>query len=278
MNASVKRVIKDWVPPVLLRAARTWSPVGGGIRFRAGFASWDEARTASGGYDDAAILDKVRAATLAVKRGDAVYERDSVLFDRVEYSWPVLAALTWTASLHGGRLSVLDFGGSLGSSYFQNRRFLARLPDVRWGVVEQPHYVAAGRADVAHGGLSFFDDVEQCAAAIQPNVALLSSVIQYLDAYEPVVARIAAVRPTTIVLDRTIVKLGADARSDIYVQDVPPSIYSASYPVRAIPEQGLIAALARGGYELMSDFDSPEFPPLAALGCVFKGYVFARSG
>jgi putative methyltransferase (TIGR04325 family) len=39
----------------------------------------------------------------------------------------------------------------LGSSYFQNRKFLQSLPDVRWNVVEQPHYVDAGRKYIEEG-------------------------------------------------------------------------------------------------------------------------------
>ena len=70
------------------------------------------------------ILDKVLAATLKVKQGQAVFERDSVLFDEIEYSWPLLAGLMWAAASNGGKLNVLDFGGALGSSYYQNRKFL----------------------------------------------------------------------------------------------------------------------------------------------------------
>jgi len=39
-----------------------------------------------------------------------------------------------------GRLSVVDVGGSLGSSYFQCRPLLRVVPQVDWAVVEQPSY------------------------------------------------------------------------------------------------------------------------------------------
>lgn len=39
-------------------------------------------------------------ATLKVKRGEAVFERDSVLFDEIQYSWPVTAALIRNGRLH----------------------------------------------------------------------------------------------------------------------------------------------------------------------------------
>ena len=58
-----------------------------------------------------------------MKRGEAVFESDSVLFDEIKDSWPVTAALMCAAARSNGELYFLDFRWSLGSSYFQNRRF-----------------------------------------------------------------------------------------------------------------------------------------------------------
>ncbi len=139
-------VAKDWLPPVLTRKLLRFSSLKGGITFDGPFVSWEEAKQRSSGYEDEQILDKVLAATLKVKRGEAVFERDSVLFDEIQYAWSVTAGLMWAAALDSGRLSVLDYGGSLGSSYFQNKKFLEDLQIVRWSVVEQAHFYEAGRA------------------------------------------------------------------------------------------------------------------------------------
>src|SRR5215475_3829712 len=92
------------------------------------YSSWEAAKKQAGSYDDGIILEKVEQAALKVRNGEATYERDSVLFDRIEYSWPLLAALMWVAARNKGKLTVADFGGSLGSSYFQNKVFLEGLP------------------------------------------------------------------------------------------------------------------------------------------------------
>jgi hypothetical protein len=47
----------------------------------------------SHGYDNDTILKKCKDALLKVKNGEAVYERYSVLFDKVQHSFPVLAGL-----------------------------------------------------------------------------------------------------------------------------------------------------------------------------------------
>ena len=48
-------------------------------------------------------------ASLKVKNGVAAFERDSVLFDEIEYSWPVTAELMHGAARSGGRVHVVDF-------------------------------------------------------------------------------------------------------------------------------------------------------------------------
>ena len=62
----------------------------------------------------------------------------------------------------GGVLSVLDFGGSLGSTYYQNKKFLDSLDDVSWNIVEQKHFVDAGKEDFEDERLRFSYDIESC--------------------------------------------------------------------------------------------------------------------
>ena len=81
------------------------------------FSSWNEAKKASTGHGTEEIVTKVRDSTLKVKSGNAAYTRDSVAFDRIEYSWPLLAGLMWVASQSNNKLKLVDFGGSLGSTY-----------------------------------------------------------------------------------------------------------------------------------------------------------------
>jgi hypothetical protein len=48
------------------------------------FQSWNEAQSKTTGYDSEIILEKCKNALLKVKSGEAVYERDSVLFDSIQ--------------------------------------------------------------------------------------------------------------------------------------------------------------------------------------------------
>lgn len=164
MRIQLKEFIKLFVPPLLVQGCRV---LRGKLRnnsygLSGYYHTWGEAIHNSTGYDSEIILEKTKTALLKVKNGEAVYERDSVLFDKVQYAWPLLSSLMWVAAQAKGKLNVLDFGGSLGSTYFQNRAFLRRLSDVRWNIVEQPKYVEMGKKWFEDDHLKFYLRIEDC--------------------------------------------------------------------------------------------------------------------
>jgi len=227
----------------------------GCVKFISGFRTWDEALNASEGYDDPSILEKVRSAALKVKVGEASYERDSVLFDQVQYSWPVLAALLWVCSRNDGVLSVLDFGGSLGTSYYQNKRFLNALPyDVHWAVVEQAHFVEMGKRDMEGENLKFYHSIDEAVATCAPNVAVLSSVLQYIECPYDVLSTVLSLNLEVVVIDIFPLIEGEDDL--ISVEHVPESIYKASYPAWFFNKDKFSQYIQSKGYNVFEEFPS----------------------
>lgn len=227
MRSTLKKMARDWLPSVVKRKVNRL--LGRVIRFEGDFASWDDARAHSDGYDAEGIHARVLAATLEVREGRAAFERDSVLFDEIEYAWPVLSGLLWAAARSGGMLNVLDMGGALGSGYFQNRRFLQALPDVRWNVVEQAHFVASGKRHIQDEKLCFYQTIEDCLEENSPNVIVLSSVLQYLQSPIEVIEKLNRVGAMCLIIDRTPFRSGS--RDTLVIQKVPATVYSASYPM-----------------------------------------------
>src|SRR6478752_10529059 len=162
------------MPPTL--AQSVFALRSNSIHFEGPFESWEAASAQSTGYDADDILLRVLEATHKVKRGEAAFERDSVLFGDIDYPWPVTAGLMWAAARFNGRLDVLDFGGSLGSTYFQHARLLSALADVRWNVIEQPNFTRAGRAELQDDRLRFYDSIGECLKEASPDVVLISAV------------------------------------------------------------------------------------------------------
>ena len=249
MGQKVKNIIKDLVPPVLLRAFRGRE----GNRWCGHYTSWEKAVKASSGYDREFILEKVKEAMLKVKSGEAVYERDSVLFDDIQYSWPLLAALMWIAAQACGKLNITDFGGSLGSSYFQNRKFLDCLPGIRWNIVEQEHFVRAGKGHFENEGLRFYASIDDCLKETSPNSILCSGVAQYLEKPYDLFEKIRAIGFEFILFDRTGLIDGENDR--LTVQKVPSKIYAATYPCWFF-SRPVFMSFWKDDYELVSEFDA----------------------
>jgi putative methyltransferase (TIGR04325 family) len=264
-------LLKNWLPPVIVpiihRLRRNC------IRFEGSYENWEDAFADCTGYDAESILANVLKASLKVKRGEAVYERDSVLFDSVEYSWPVTAGLMLAAAQNAGRLDLIDFGGALGSSYFQNQVFLNELTHIRWSVIEQLHYVRAGREHIADENLRFYETSEQCLLENQPNAVLFSGVLQYLPEPRLVVDSFAKLGVDYLIIDRTPFLVNEEA-SLIKVQRVPSSIYAASYPCWFFNMTDFIQSIEILGYKKIVIFNSLD--KLSDLA-IWQGLIFKRT-
>ena len=225
--------------------------------FSGNYSNWEAALRNSTGYDAPAILAKVLAATLRVKAGEVACERDSVAFERVEYSVPLLAFLLYCASRAGGHLSMMDVGGSLGSSYWQNRKFLQHLDQLHWSIIEQPHFVEAGNAFIADQTLEFHDSIDSCILRAQPNVALLSGVIQCVEKPYELIATVLDSGVQFVVLDRTPFFV-ENLPDRLTVERVHPSVYEGSYPAWFFNLDQFRRFVAASSFEIFEELDSWE--------------------
>ena len=224
------------------------------------------------GYDSQEIVNKVLATTLRVKSGEYAYERDSVGFSKIEYSWPVLCGLLLAATTNKNKLSVLDFGGSLGSSYFQNQKFLSYLSSVNWSVVEQSLFASVGQEKVASNELHFYATIHECILEQHPNIILLSSVLQYINNYHSVLDQVIAIGAEFIIVDRTpFLKIGD--KEKIFIQKVPDAIYQASYPCRFFVENDFLQYFDSREYLLCESFSSLDDLDDRAI---WKGFIFRK--
>lgn len=260
----------------LFRPQRREHNMGQSIVFTGDYASWDDATQSSTGYDAGVILEKTCAALLKVKNGEAAYERDSVLFDKIQHSFPVLAGLLRAAQAHDGRLCVVDFGGALGSSYFQCRDFLKVVQRLEWLVVEQTAHIACGRKNFESDQLRFYNTVEECKMGHQPNALPFSSVLQYLPNPYGVLQKLLSHRISHVIIDRTAF-LASD-RERLTVQHVPDSIYPASYPAWFFSETKFKAAIESAGYGLTADFPGTDNLSPEGEKAYFKGFIYERRG
>jgi putative methyltransferase (TIGR04325 family) len=245
----MREFVKNILPPFILNRIKTLFA----NKFTGNYKSWADAQMHSNGYDNNVIFDKVKNSTLKVHRGEAVFERDSVIFDKIEYSWPLLAALMWVAANDKGKLNVLDFGGSLGSTYFQNRKFLESLDNFTWNIIEQEHFVNFGKENLESKNLKFYAGIQECLANQEINVVVFSSVIAYLSEPYALLDEFVRKKIGYIIFDRTLFNKNKGADS-LTVQKVPASIYKASYPCWLFSEAKFRKYFVSKGYILIEDF------------------------
>lgn len=238
----IKKIAYKFLPPIIWDlltfgkrkfCKRVKFKIRGGILrngFNGLYKTWDEAAALCGSYDSEQIIEKCKQSLLKVKQGEAVYERDSVLFNKIQYSWPLLAGLLYSATKSNLGLDVLDFGGSLGSSYYQNRNFLQGIQRLSWNIVEQSNFVQVGKKHFETDILSFYDSIESCIndRDRKINVFLASSSFPYVKDPFTLIKKIINYDFPYIIIDRTyFIDL---PNSIVSVQRVPPEIYDVSYP------------------------------------------------
>lgn len=268
-------VLKQITPPVLWDVLRRLHGRTGQIYFRGDYENWDAAVRESGGYDAETILTATRAAMRKIRDGQAVFERDSVLLDQPEPPFPLICGLLRAATLSGNRLSVLDFGGALGSTYFQCRPFLDGLTSLRWSVVEQPGHVACGRAEFANDVLRFYPDVEECCGVEKPDVLILSCVLQYLPAPYNYLQHLLQLDFPHVILDRTA--FWNEDRDRLTIQHVPGSIYQASYPAWFFSKTRLLRCFSPR-YVLIQGFPGADRVALERGSSDYQGFIFEKTG
>jgi len=265
----VNQYIKSLVPPVLLNIINNYRNSKYG--WKGNYTSWQAAQKDSTGYDSEKILQAVKTSLLKVKRGEAVYERDSVIFDEIQYSWPLLSGVL-LAAVKLGAVRVLDFGGSLGSTYYQNIKFLDQIENVSWNVVEQRNFVDSGKKEFEDERLKFFYTVGECVQKEQPNVLLLSSVLQYIEKPYELLDDLLENNFEYICIDRTPFNL--DERDDITLQVVHPDIYDGSYPCWLFDRNSFMNYFISNNYSVIESFNGADG---GNVRCNFGGVIFRKN-
>ncbi len=265
MVRSILTTVKPFLPKFAIKIYRALfvTPI-----WRGKYPSWEAAESQCTGYGKNEILEKVVAAALTVKEGRAAYERDSVIFYEEKFYLPFVMALE-SAQEGFPSLSIIDFGGSLGSTYYQHLKLFKEKPEIKWNIVEQAHYVEKGKDLFSSEQLNFYWKIDEIPL-VKNELLTLLSVLPYLPLpwafLDDVLKRR---RPRSVFIDRTYFSYNDKDR--ITIQTVPPSIYRASYPCWFLSKTKLTNLLQKYGYEEVASFDCEGQSDIPAA---HKGFLF----
>ncbi|RDU72137.1 methyltransferase, TIGR04325 family [Helicobacter brantae] len=252
----MKHFIKSLIPPIALGAINKLT--GRSIQWIGDFQTFQEAHSQAKGYDPDLYLPKLIEAIKIVRDDESKCERDSVLFDKITYPYPLLSNLFAIIShFQVKSLYILDFGGSLGSLYFQNRKFLRTLPPFTWNILEQEKIIRAGKEFFQTQELLFHSNLQEAKSHIKPQdskILILSSVLQYLEnPYQTLSELIQEFQFDAILIDRT--PFSKDETHHIVLQKVPKEIYQTQVPFHIFSKRVFIENLSKS-FKLFDEFES----------------------
>ena len=226
----LKSFIRLFIPPIVFILFYHFKSKD--IQFQKTNLSWEDAyKETAKGYSAENILIKCRDSLLKVKNGEYPYERDSVLFTEKELFYPLLSSLFYISMENDKHLNIIDFGGSLGSTYFQNRDILKKAGiKINWNIIEQECFVKCGKESFTDNELKFYFNMDEVInGKSKIDVCLFSSVLPYLKEPYAVFEIIKRYNIKYVIIDRTFF-LEDEIEDILTIQNVPPEIYNASYP------------------------------------------------
>lgn len=243
------------------------------IKFYGPYETWKEAQEASCGYGDHNILSKTLEAARLVKAGVAAYERDSVVFFRNSKPVILCNVLSGLSKMHGS-ISVIDFGGGLGSLYYKTIPWLPRDMQIDWRIVEQQGLVEVGSREFSDSSLTFIDSSQVKVVENAPDLLILSNALQYLEEPLAELASLLTTHPLMVLID--LVAMSNDNTSAILVQRIYPPLYSASYPMHVFGREELFRVLTKN-YRCILEVPSLQFPALEKkMKASLKTLLFER--
>ncbi|MBI2791868.1 MAG: methyltransferase, TIGR04325 family [Gammaproteobacteria bacterium] len=221
--------------------------------FSGPYSSWQDALSHAKGYQDPLILERVKNSTLQAMHHKQSFIRDAIVDTKAQHAYPVYSALLKLMIENKGKLTVLDFGGGLGSTFFAFKQFCPKVVDIKWEVIEQPAFVECAKALGMQNEISFHEKIEslQCV----PDVILLSATLQYIEKPYELLRNLLALGTTSLIIDRTwFAKHPIDR---IIVEHVPKHIYASSYPCWLLSYEKFIKYISEQFTEI-HEFDSLE--------------------
>lgn len=247
-------LVKELVPPIAHNLR--WFSFKYG--WKGDYKDYDEAKKKCEGYDEQHILNKIKESTSKVKNKEIAYERDGIAYDQVQMNFPMLSALLYVASKNDNELVLIDFGGSLGTAFYQNYTHLKHLKKLKWCIIEQPSYVEAGKAEFENEHITFYNSISECLAENNVQLFLICNALQYLEKPYALLEEVKDSGIPHVLLD--FIGYNDQPGDRITIQYVPPVFYGveASYPCY-FPDRNRVELVLASKYDKKYDFlSAPE--------------------
>ena len=168
----------------------------------------------------------------------------------------------------------MDFGGSLGSTYFQNKTIFDRLPEVSWNVIEQSRFVQEGKSTFQDERLRFFYNLEEyLQTGAQADILLISCTLPYLEKPHEMLSQLLEGDFRFVVIDNTPYNI--EDKDRLVIQHVPASIYPATMPAWLLSYKK-IKRIIEEKYNLIAEYDNESYIYVDGTKIKYRG-LFAET-
>ena len=264
-----KELIKFYLPNFIIKNFN--SIFKRNIRITGSFKNWNKAILNSGTYNNKEIFINLKKSFLKIINNEACFERDSVTFNYEKLNKPLISLLEKIRKNKKKKfLRILDFGGSFGSTYFQNKKIFHDELKYQWDIIEQIKIVDFANKTLKIKNLNFYKSINHYIRNNNPDIVLFSSVLHYLEFPFQIIEKFFKKKiGYFIVLKTPFTKTS----SQIRIQVNPQYIYKANYPIRIFNETLFKSFFKNKKYQVQNlNWDIQKIDDIK-----FKSFVFKKN-
>lgn len=175
------------------------------------YKDWSSALSKSNSYQDHATLDQIKNASLIGLKDDKFF-RDGIVFKQYEFCSHLNILLlnifiqSYQKKNSNKPISVIDFGGGLGTLYFQFKKY-CEIYDIKinfqWNIIEQDDLTKFGKKNIENNNLKFHNFSEIKLEDNKVDLVIFSAVLNYIQDPYFIINKFVKIKPKYILIDRT---------------------------------------------------------------------------
>jgi putative methyltransferase (TIGR04325 family) len=270
----------SWTTMFKIALART--PIGSTLRrvplVEKSYA-WHMLRRTDHGALFAGVYDSYAAAQQDIpahRHNDWDNEESSKIWvNHVDVMQPTAyAPFFWLSRLLHEGATLVDYGGSIGLSYYGYTRRRALPLNARWVVVEVPHLVKTGREVARREKAAQLEFISDLAAAPQSDILLAAGALQFIEDAVPGFLDKLAALPRHLLLNKVPITEG-ESYWTLH------NFYTGISPYRVYNKSAFMSYFEDLGYRLHDSWKVPDmscdvpFHPSRSI-TEFSGFYFEK--
>ena len=276
MNARVRKLVNEILPPVLFRAIQRLIKGGRAYVFNGEYGHIREAPTVRQGYYNKDWIEQICIATK--KKKDIL---ESVAFlpratedNNIKNLFPLMVSMC--ATKQDRKVMVFDFGGGMGVSYLDCSRIIKPSVQIDYHILDTGPICEGGRK-IFNKDITFHTEIPRELKDV--SIVHLGSSLQYVQDYRATLRDLIALDPEYLfIVDNFMgpMKTFATGQVNMPGKTIPYWIFNYDEIIDLIEKSGYMLVYKSANYQPVHDLTN--FPEAYALQDTYnRGDLISRS-